>query len=59
MGFLKKIAERLFPSKEQREQMAIAKQGGLKAIAYPYRADALGAVQYASAKGWAKVISIE
>lgn len=26
MGFLKKIAERLFPSKEQREQMAIAKQ---------------------------------
>lgn len=40
-------------------KMAIAKQGGLKAIAYPYRADALGAVQYASAKGWAKVISIE
>lgn len=26
MGFLKKIAERLFPSKEQREQMAVAKQ---------------------------------
>ena len=40
-------------------KLTIVNQGDLKAIAYPYRGDALGAMQYASAKGWAKVISIE
>ena len=40
-------------------KMVIAYQGSNKAICFPYRADTLYAVQYASEKGWAKVISIE